>query len=339
MFDIPRSLIYKERHSLDDFGVYDKKSTNYSCFLYKELLSRESVTGSNDRVEEILSIFNTTYYLVTLFLIDPCPELRVNCYCNAARYHNNYSPLIGDKITVMLYFYLVLMESTGNLISKIENFTDLLIEKMSVNDRCEAEALVEKSKDVKEQVVYPGLFPLREASDDLLRSIDWKDITKEYNRERIYFLAKFLYESDDKKHKMLDVILEQMKKDNGLNKEAIEKRISFVIVLWMYTDIVGGWNKLIVKDEEFLLSFIKEQDDIEYCKYKLKDEYEALRFDYDKKVKECEELRNEIYELKQRLADSENKKPKRNDTMNFSNPVGTVVAHADTVILNSNKHE
>ncbi|MBO5084846.1 MAG: hypothetical protein J6C18_08275 [Bacteroidaceae bacterium] len=337
MFDIPRNLIYKERHSLDDFGVYDRKNTCYSRFLYKELLCRESATGSNDRMEEALSIFNTAYYLVTLFLIDPCPETRVNCYCNAARYKNYYSPLIGDKIIILLYFYLVQMESTGKLTRTIDNFTDLLFEKMSADDRSEAEALVKKTEGVKGQIVYSELFPLREVSDDLLNSVDWKDITKGYNRERVYFLTKNIYESDDKKHRMLQVMLDQMKNYKGLSKEAIEGRRSFITLLWMQTSC-GCWNR-VVNDEEKLLPFIKEKDDTEFCQYELKDVYKALQIDYDKKVRECEDLRNENYELKQRLADFENKKSKRNDTMNFSKPVGTVVGHADTVIIKSDKHE
>ena len=54
---------------------------------------------------------------------------------------------------------------------------------------------------------------------------------------------------------------------------------------------------------------------------------------YDKKAKECAELRKENCELKQRLENIGKEHASSNDTMNFNHSVGTVIARADHVTL------
>ncbi len=77
---VPRILIYKERSSLDDFGVYESKSFN--AILYESLMTLEDlkpwIKGS---FHEILRLFNDAYYFLTLIFLEKCPLEHYPDYC------------------------------------------------------------------------------------------------------------------------------------------------------------------------------------------------------------------------------------------------------------------
>lgn len=296
MFDIPRNLIYQERYSLDDFGVYDK-GISYNPFLYRELLNKKSPTGSIDRTEEILSIFNTAYYLCTLFLIDPSPEARIGSYFSAAQYRNNYSPLIGNQIIALFYFYLYNMESYGKLSSTIDEFTDLMDKKMDLDVKSEIENLEKCNKGHKGLLVLPEEFALREVSEDLFNSVNWKDVTKNFSYNRIYFIAKNIYVDDLDKCNMLISICQQIKNDKDLNKEVKNNKEKFINSLKF--SIIFEEGEDVDEDEKFL-SLLIENEEIENYKYNLEEKYATLQNDYKEIEKECMELRKENEELKKR---------------------------------------
>lgn len=308
MLDIPRSLIYQERYSLEDFGVYDKKG-GCNRFLYKELLKRESPTGTVDRMEEILSIFNTTYYLVTLFLIDPYPETRVGGYCNAARHHNNYSPLVENQIIALFYFYLDRMESFGKLAHTIDDFTDLLYERMNVDARREVEALNKSCKGAKGVFVYPEIFAVRNVTDELLSSINWTSVTKGFSYRRIYFLTKNLFEGDAERCNMLDFIRKQLMEDVSIRTEVKEGKEQFINYLALSIVIK---QELSGDEEEKILSVLKEKDESEEYRFNLEGKYTVLKTAYNEKEKEYndglvhnKELDENITVLKSKVEEQE----------------------------------
>ena len=73
---IPRSLIYKERTDLKDFGVDVPMTMNYQLFLnLKELFK------ATDRKKElILRCFNNAYYICTIIPFEDFPETQVAEY-------------------------------------------------------------------------------------------------------------------------------------------------------------------------------------------------------------------------------------------------------------------
>lgn len=77
---VPRILIYKERSSLDDFGVYVSKSFN--AILYESLMTLDDlkpwIKGS---FQEILRLFNDAYYYLTLIFLDKNPLEHYPDYC------------------------------------------------------------------------------------------------------------------------------------------------------------------------------------------------------------------------------------------------------------------
>lgn len=73
---IPRSLIYKDRTSLKDFGVQDPGSINY--YLFSNL---KEIYMATDRAKElILRCFNNAYYICTLIPFDDFPDMQVAEY-------------------------------------------------------------------------------------------------------------------------------------------------------------------------------------------------------------------------------------------------------------------
>ena len=76
---IPRSLIYKERNDLKDFGVQTPDTMNSLLFLH---LKQQTLMGVPGAREVALRCYNNAYYICTLILLeaDNFPELRVSDY-------------------------------------------------------------------------------------------------------------------------------------------------------------------------------------------------------------------------------------------------------------------
>lgn len=74
--EVPRSLIYKKRTNLDDFGVRENDSLNGRLF---NLMS-EYFLSIDDAKDLILQCFNNAYYLCTLILLEDFPNLCVDKY-------------------------------------------------------------------------------------------------------------------------------------------------------------------------------------------------------------------------------------------------------------------
>lgn len=75
--DIPRSLIYKDRTSLNDFGVQNKGSMNN--FLFNKMRKLTLLHCGNAK-EIALQCFNNAYYICTLIQLDEFPDLSMDKY-------------------------------------------------------------------------------------------------------------------------------------------------------------------------------------------------------------------------------------------------------------------
>lgn len=76
---ISRSLIYKDRNDLKDFGVQTPDTMNYLLFMY---LKQQALMGVPGAREVALRCFNNAYYICTLIILeaDDFPELRISDY-------------------------------------------------------------------------------------------------------------------------------------------------------------------------------------------------------------------------------------------------------------------
>jgi len=73
---VPRVLIYRERDSLNDFGVRDSDTLNGRLFN----LLLEHFRSANDAKTLLLQCFNNAYYLCTVILLEDYPDLCVDKY-------------------------------------------------------------------------------------------------------------------------------------------------------------------------------------------------------------------------------------------------------------------
>lgn len=80
---VPRILIYKERSSLEDFGVYEPNTLNAA--LYESLMTTERLKPRYEGVfGEILRLFNDAYYYLTQIFLEKNPLERYARYCDEA---------------------------------------------------------------------------------------------------------------------------------------------------------------------------------------------------------------------------------------------------------------
>lgn len=75
-WNVPRKLIYRERESLNDFGIKESNSLNGRLF---QLLS-EQFLSANGADTLLLQCFNNAYYLCTIILLEDLPHLKVDKY-------------------------------------------------------------------------------------------------------------------------------------------------------------------------------------------------------------------------------------------------------------------
>lgn len=75
-WNVPRVLIYRERNSLNDFGVRDSDTLNGRLFQ----LLLEHFRSANDAKSLLLQCFNNAYYLCTIILMEDYPDLCVDKY-------------------------------------------------------------------------------------------------------------------------------------------------------------------------------------------------------------------------------------------------------------------
>ena len=74
---LPRSLIYKERKSLKDFGVHIEGTLNHYLFMR---MARMTLLRTGDSEQIALQCLNNAYYICTLILLDEFPYLKMDKY-------------------------------------------------------------------------------------------------------------------------------------------------------------------------------------------------------------------------------------------------------------------
>ncbi len=84
---IPRSLVYKDRDNLMEFGVKNRGSVNQCLFSH---LKEYSFLHSSEAKDMVTKCFNDAYYLCTLVNLEDFPELLVVEYEKTLLKNNNF---------------------------------------------------------------------------------------------------------------------------------------------------------------------------------------------------------------------------------------------------------
>lgn len=158
-----RSEIYRERKSLDDFGVDD--SNNLGRALLNAILEAELIKPWEIPESFLLRYFNDAYYICTLILLEKRPYLKVHSYYDiAAKKYNTKSKERAFLVLGMVSAYLSSLdyisddvERTNNMIKKdCSGFDGEVYEKLST---------IQKDDPPTEATIFlPLRFPEGECS-------------------------------------------------------------------------------------------------------------------------------------------------------------------------------
>ena len=80
---IPRELIYQDRHSLKEFGIYDNHIINKRIAYY--LRNQHFIKLHNNPEESVLYCMNQAYYYCTMAILEDDPCWRIQQYESARR--------------------------------------------------------------------------------------------------------------------------------------------------------------------------------------------------------------------------------------------------------------
>lgn len=102
--DIPRSLIYKDRTDLKDFGVQNEGTMNNYLFTQ---MRRLTLLRCGNAKEIALQCFNNAYYICTLIQLDEFPDLSMDKY--EKRLLEVEIPFLGDVYQASMALVCVLL--------------------------------------------------------------------------------------------------------------------------------------------------------------------------------------------------------------------------------------
>lgn len=111
---VPRSLIYRERRSMEEFGAYDADSITRPL---AEAMLRMDFIQESDSENRALWCMNTAFYICTMVLMEVDPRWRLSKYKNIAIPKWNYKPEEFRILTLSL---------AGLLLSRLEESLPLL---------------------------------------------------------------------------------------------------------------------------------------------------------------------------------------------------------------------
>ena len=101
---LPRQLIYRDRRSIEDFGVYGDHKINK--IIAKALRSFPFISGRNAE-KNALTCMNNAYYICTMALLEKDPAWRISDYETISKnVDNNSKDEMGLVTLSLVYLYL-----------------------------------------------------------------------------------------------------------------------------------------------------------------------------------------------------------------------------------------
>ncbi len=101
---VPRSLIYRDRRSLEEFGVYDEGNI---MFPLADAMLHMAIIRHSDSENRALWCMNTAFYICTMILLEKDPRWRISNYETIAIPSWNYSQLEFKTLTLSLVVLLL----------------------------------------------------------------------------------------------------------------------------------------------------------------------------------------------------------------------------------------
>ena len=101
---VPRSLIYRDRRSLEEFGVYEKDSITRPL---ADSMLRMGFIQQTYSENLALWCFNTAFYICTMFLLEKDPRWRIGIYKQLATPNGYLSTAKYQNLTLSLVVLLL----------------------------------------------------------------------------------------------------------------------------------------------------------------------------------------------------------------------------------------
>lgn len=182
--DIYRRLIYKDRTSLNEFGINEDGSLNQ--LLYEEwLLSRRELRGDDRR---ILQAFNDAHFLCTMAFVKPDARFDISY-----AFKNVSAPSVVLPLT---RFYL---SCIGRLPKGTKMFWNSIPSLME-DDATQNLSVLEKVVGGEKHTLTPDMFASRTITEELLSTVteaEWQTVTRKYNKERIQQIVALFAKNED----------------------------------------------------------------------------------------------------------------------------------------------
>lgn len=211
---VPRSLIYRERRSMEEFGAYEKESITRPL---AEAMLRMDFIQHSDSEKRALWCMNTAFYICTMVLLEIDPRWRISKYKSIAMPKWNFRPEEFQILTLSLVGLLLSrLEEPLHLLSykgKTRNhFVSLMLDEGEFNstfrqlyDRLEADQYI--TGTIPNSTFNPRVID-KECIHDVMSDtvFNWVNFTKYWEERSIRDIVKCFGVSEDEKHNVIDML-------------------------------------------------------------------------------------------------------------------------------------
>ena len=207
---VPRELIYKDRHFLEEFGTDEPYTLN--CELAQ--LMRQYLLSKfmrNNYRDILLDIFNEAYYLTTILLIDDNAYDNLPVYFSSVLRSNPYSEDLSKAIKKMVvalcYIYMEVPAKETIIFSTIRQHlrhyaSEFIYMRLEVrNRRCPS----------------PKEFAPVKLTEELLNAINWEKHTDGFKQERVKEFLDYLGQTKKEKRLLVKAIYIQLTNTDNLS--------------------------------------------------------------------------------------------------------------------------
>ena len=206
LVNLPKQMIYTDRRNLDDFLREDGLNRS----LYKVFLKVKDRPYYFKFSAE--KAFNEAYYISTMAMNEPHPELDVREWRYIAKNHMGWA-YSADLVMSMVYAILYLQ---NNKDERIE-YVLMMMERADYSKDYfpDFKEMAEKEADR-----YSSVFPIHPCPVDELRdaSISWPVVTEGFDQQTIRELLT-LYPSKEERLKLIDLIEEAQTAQESFDEE------------------------------------------------------------------------------------------------------------------------
>ena len=211
---VPRSLIYRERRSLEEFGIYEE-----NCIIrpfFDAIFDFDFIRAPNAE-ERARWCMNNAFYICTMFFLERDPKWRYDQYKRIATPEKNGFPTDLQFVTLSL---------VGLLLSRLEENIPLLSTKGKVrnsfimsmledeehkyifyhlSDRLEIDSF--KQMRIPNSTFAPRVINAEAVHDVLMDSnYNWVKFTNYWEERSLRDIVNALGETEEEKHYVIDIL-------------------------------------------------------------------------------------------------------------------------------------